>query len=234
MEDSVQRCGRCKTTQPSGEFAAKQRGRDGFWCRTCRREVYRERHPAPEPVPNGHSRCGHCKTVKPLSDFYVVKTGPLAGKVQNNCKACYAQRHLDRYQLKSDGTDQPRDCVVCGKTYQPKQRRKSIYCSTDCGQVARKESGREREAYLQRTYGIGIADYDRMLANQGGGCALCGVSPEKLTAGRFRTYLHVDHNGETGEVRGLLCPNHNLMIGQWFHDPALLRRAADYLEGLLI
>jgi len=63
------------------------------------------------------------------------------------------------------------------------------------------------------------------------GCALCGAKPEELTSGRFRTYLHVDHDAITGRVRGLLCPDHNLLIGRWNHDPTLLRRAADCLEA---
>lgn len=166
--------------------------------------------------------------VKPLTAFYFRKDAP--NGVQNNCKACYAERHLDSYQLKTDGNVEPRDCVVCGTTYRPKQRKVSVYCSRECLQIARKTSGREREAYLQRTYGIGLADYERMLASQGGGCALCGVRPEELTSGRFRTYLHVDHDAVTGRVRGLLCPDHNLLIGRWNHDPALLERAAAYLR----
>jgi len=149
------------------------------------------------------------------------------------CKTCCREEHRQTYVTVGGHDDQPRSCAVCGKSYQPKQRRASVFCSRDCGQVARKTSGREREAYLRRTYGIGLVDYDRMLAEQGGGCALCGVTPEALTLGRFRTYLHVDHDAVTGRVRGLLCPDHNLMLGRWLHDPALLRRAADYLEGAL-
>lgn len=89
-------------------------------------------------------------------------------------------------------------------------------------------TGRARSEHLKRKYGITQADYDRMLSEQSGGCLLCGVKPEELTAGRYRTYLHVDHCHDSGEVRGLLCPDCNLMIGRrsadWF------RRVADYLE----
>jgi len=113
----------------------------------------------------------------------------------------------------------------------PKQIKKNgLFCSRLCKERQHVESGRVRETYLMRKYGITHADYERMLADQGGGCALCGVKPGELTSGRFRRYLHVDHDAVTGQIRGLLCPDHNLLIGRWKHDPALLRRAADYLE----
>lgn len=45
----------------------------------------------------------------------------------------------------------------------------------------------------------GIAEYDRRLAEQGGGCALCGRSP------KHGKRLAVDHNHKSGRVRALLC-----------------------------
>lgn len=114
----------------------------------------------------------------------------------------------------------------------PKQlKERAAYCSRDCKALERKTSGQQREQHLLRKFGITQADYERMLAEQGGGCALCGVRPEELTTGRYRKYLHVDHDEATGRIRGLLCPDHNLLLGRWGHDPDLLRRAAGYLEA---
>jgi hypothetical protein len=180
------------------------------------------RPPRPE-VPEGHAHCGRCDTVKPLAEFYGLKT-------KNWCKECYRAWHRERYTPKNSATDEPRDCARCGKAYRPKQRRASRYCSRVCKEAADKESGAERERYLQREYGIGAADYDRLLAEQGGGCALCGVKPEDLTAGRYRTFLHVDHCHDTGRVRGLLCPEHNLLLGRFGDSPEMFRRIVEYLE----
>ena len=47
------------------------------------------------------------------------------------------------------------------------------------------------------TYGLTLAEYDSILENQDGGCAICGRSP--------RYNLDVDHDHKTGQVRGLLC-----------------------------
>lgn len=126
----------------------------------------------------------------------------------------------------------PLVCTVCGESYIPKARKAAAaFCSRSCKEKDRKDSGRGRETYLQRKYGISAADYDRLLAEQGGGCALCGVKPEELTAGRFRTYLHVDHCHDTGRVRGLLCPEHNLLLGRFGDSAEMFRKVLSYLEA---
>ena len=80
---------------------------------------------------------------------------------------------------------------------------------------------------LKHKYGIGVADYDRMLAAQGGGCAICGsIKSYSKRGGRF----HVDHCHATGKVRGLLCQACNTTLGQMRENPDTLRAAAAYLE----
>lgn len=90
-------------------------------------------------------------------------------------------------------------------------------------------SSKKRDAYLKRTYGLGLVDYDRLLADQGGGCAVCGKTPEE--EGRN---LAVDHDHATGAIRGLLCGfcNHRL-VGRHRIDLGShikLRAVADYLD----
>jgi hypothetical protein len=78
---------------------------------------------------------------------------------------------------------------------------------------------------LQWWYGIGIQDYNEMLEEQGGRC-VCGAN-----AGRSdRESLFVDHDHETGLIRGLLCNKCNRAIGL-VDDPASLRALADYIES---
>jgi hypothetical protein len=85
--------------------------------------------------------------------------------------------------------------------------------------------GLGRDAYLRRTFGITLEDFEAMLLAQGGGCAICGrAAPEG-------TSLHVDHDHETGVVRGLLCFTCNGAIGMFTENDEHLTRAADYVSS---
>jgi hypothetical protein len=84
---------------------------------------------------------------------------------------------------------------------------------------------------LKRNYGLTRAEYDRMYAEQGGVCAICG-EPETVvdrTGTRTRP-LSVDHCHRTDQVRGLLCAACNSGIGQLKDSPLLLVAAILYLR----
>ena len=82
-----------------------------------------------------------------------------------------------------------------------------------------------RWVVIKSKYGISEENYNQMLAEQHGGCAICG----RKQRGKKHIYLYVDHNHITGQVRGLLCCSCNSAVGQFRDDPALLRRAIEYL-----
>jgi len=82
-----------------------------------------------------------------------------------------------------------------------------------------------RDRRLRAQYGITDEDYDRMLLQQGGGCAICGVTPK-----RGERRFPVDHNHQTGRVRGILCRDCNLGIGRLKDDPELTEKATRYLR----
>jgi len=69
-----------------------------------------------------------------------------------------------------------------------------------------------------------VADYDALFYDQGGVCAICHCPP---VAGKS---LSVDHDHDTGRVRGLLCDycNRRLLIKK--NTPEILERAASYLR----
>lgn len=71
---------------------------------------------------------------------------------------------------------------------------------------------------LERVYGLSEADYKKMLRNQKGVCFICHRDPRTFTTKKYRHNLCVDHDHETGEIRGLLCRHCNSMISRWLHD----------------
>lgn len=82
----------------------------------------------------------------------------------------------------------------------------------------------DRKSYLKRTYGITPEHYDDLLAEQGGGCGICGRLPRDDIA------LHVDHDHATGAIRGLLCFRCNNALGDFEDDYERLTAAVRYLR----
>lgn len=95
-----------------------------------------------------------------------------------------------------------------------------------------KNSPKSRDRLYQKQYGIGIADYDAMLADQGGVCAICRRAETSIVrrgVNEDTRRLAVDHDHTTGEVRGLLCADCNRAIGLFCDDAATAFRAGAYL-----
>lgn len=85
-----------------------------------------------------------------------------------------------------------------------------------------KQQVRSRKAHLIGSYGITTNDYDRMVLEQDGRCGICL---------RETTDLCVDHDHETGKVRGLLCRNCNAGLGSFKDNVANLLTAIQYLNA---
>lgn len=78
-------------------------------------------------------------------------------------------------------------------------------------------------------HGLTPQDYEDLLAAQGGGCAICGTTVNRY--GDTERRLPVDHDHETGQVRGVLCDVCNRVLGLFGDDPARLEHAAEYLRA---
>lgn len=49
---------------------------------------------------------------------------------------------------------------------------------------------------------------------------------------KFNTIFVVDHDHETGKVRGLLCNSCNVMLGHSKDDVAILQKGIEYLNRM--
>lgn len=89
------------------------------------------------------------------------------------------------------------------------------------------QSEAQYSAHIQKAYGITYDFYLALYEAQGGACYICRKKPGKKR-------LAVDHNHETGEVRGLLCPGSdygcNTMLGYIRDNVDTARRMVAYLE----
>lgn len=177
-------------------------------------------------------RCNKCGVEKPLTEFH-NQSARRGGKAYT-CKPC-----MNAYVKHWAQTSK-------GKESQRKAKRR--YNQSESGRAAKREYGRRPEvrargearrlayrettkgrqaAFLQqiRQYGIDVEDWARLYNAQAGVCLGCC---ERL---EFDRSTHVDHDHQTGIVRGLLCHGCNLSVGGAKDNPATLRRLALYLEA---
>ena len=83
----------------------------------------------------------------------------------------------------------------------------------------------KRDHHYKRTYGISAEDFDKLLSEQDGKCAIC----KKRGSGETGKFV-LDHCHKTGKIRQLLCITCNVILGQVDDNPNMLQNMIDYLN----
>ena len=117
-----------------------------------------------------------------------------------------------------------KDCVAQGITTKREAKWPGPRCTTHWRAEKKRRSAQAHGVHVEKVYGITAEDYQRLYLLQGERCAICGVATGK------RKRLAVDHDHETGEVRGLLCGKCNFDLLGRYNEAALLR-AVEYLRN---
>src|SRR5271157_5937427 len=182
-------------------------------------------------------KCTLCEVEKSLEEFYRQSKCPDGRRPE--CKECNA-KNRSRWSRPKSGYElaEEKSCPRCKQVktaerfYKNACRRDhlSIYCK-ECTKIVRLNTyskEKQRDAALKCTFGITRDDYNVMLAEQSGGCAICGTT----TPGNSKVFnFSVDHDHETDEIRGLLCEKCNRGLGHFDDDPERLEAAARYLRA---
>lgn len=116
---------------------------------------------------------------------------------------------------------QGNQCKECARRIDSEKKKQSRAANDDYAQ--------RRRAYLRahhakKKYGM---THEEAFERFGHRCMVCNSADD----GGSRDNLAIDHDHESGEVRGVLCIRCNQGIGFFYDDPALLRAAAAYLEN---
>jgi len=111
----------------------------------------------------------------------------------------------------------PIESTIAWQDFQSDKRKLRFACKTVVA---------DRLSVVKRVYGITPEDYDAMAAMQNNTCAIC----ESECATGYR--LAVDHEHETGRIRGLLCMHCNSGIGNLRDSIPRLQAVIRYLSWL--
>ena len=116
----------------------------------------------------------------------------------------------------------------CGKPIASKGLCNSCYPKKYPPEKSTSEQNRARR--IKHRYGITLEQYQTMVEERKNLCDVCGKPPSNVnTRAHWNKKLCIDHNHDTGEVRGLLCNDCNLAVG-YGKTPEILERAASYLR----
>lgn len=149
-------------------------------------------------------KCARCKLEKDVSEFG-IKTGARDG-LNSWCRPCAMEKRREyRKRGGQRALDQERAAQRRWKKRNPERVK-----------------AQDRRRNL-RAKGWSVELYERLLEEQGGGCAICGAKPNGKA-------LSIDHCHHTGAVRGVLCGLCNRGLGYFGDDVDRLMKAINYLK----
>ena len=139
-------------------------------------------------------------------------------------------------------------CIDCKEVLNVSEfyHRKGTYVSTGlpmrqshCKACTKKRSNIRRESKTLRErdknrdrihrYGIGTEEYNRMYIKQKKVCKMCKKRRPQTRKSGIVLDLHIDHNHQTGRVRGLLCTYCNNSLGMLDETIVTFLRAILYI-----
>ena len=213
-------CHRCLAVKPLSDFYLNKNSRDGHgpFCSACaladamryevrvratiRRDLalWARKVERDALLMSDQQRCPCCDRVLPLMSFYKLNESRIG--YGPKCKSCVV------LYLKSSVTPE-----------QKRAWRKKV----------RSKPGYALDEKLRDRHGINLVFYEKMLTDQVGVCAICSRHETHEVNGK-RQRLSVDHDHETGVVRGLLCNLCNTGLGCARESISTLKAMIEYLE----
>ncbi len=178
-----------------------------------------------------HKTCTGCKQSLPISEFN--KCSKSKDGARGRCKKCRSIKDINRYnkagsksyayakKYRNSNKDKK---AVYNRKYKEANKDKILNEAKRWRENnVNKISSSRRKCNYKRRYNTTIEEYDRMFEEQDGVCYICG---EPSLAKR----LAVDHNHETGKVRGLLCARCNIWLGIFENNEELFKQFKIYLK----
>lgn len=147
--------------------------------------------------------------------------------IERLCIKCKSKKPLVEFHLNSS--------YKCGRTSTCKactsKKTKENWAKQKDSSVVKKRNRLKTKKYnLKAVYNMTLEDYNILVKQQNGLCAICGTV--ETTSNQFGPRsLCVDHDHKTGKVRGLLCSQCNHLLGNAKDNIEILQKARVYLLG---
>lgn len=181
--------------------------------------------------------CPVCGESKTTGAFSRDDTQPDGKRVV--CRSCGKRAKRVEYpELPEDDVPISKTCGACGLEKSHTEFHRTGRCPGGSGALApycrpctyaKHKAWRERNKlkqynankvnYYKTMYGLSLSELAELRERSAGMCSICGLTDK----------LVVDHDHATGKVRGLLCHNCNLGLGNFRDNVDILREAIEYL-----
>jgi len=235
QEPSQKQCVKCGEIKDLDQFHKWKRSKDGHraQCKQCRNTEKWELSHDPN-ISSSSKYCTKCHEIKSIDSFDPRPSGKPGYRSQcNDCRNAYNRaRYIPKVKdLPPDGYKRCSRCnllLPLSDFFAASRNKDGL--RYECKSCICYDSDYHRNRILRSKYGITPYQYDQMLESQGGVCAVCHLS--ETGRDRFGNIkpLGVDHNHDTGQVRGLLCHGCNASYGFLREDPEIILSLLAYHE----
>lgn len=168
--------------------------------------------------------CTRCGETKKCTEFVPRKDVPRG--YSSHCKECRKTDQNKRYNNdkskwinKEYTKEQLINCVLCGslkaENYEIKNSSRPSYCK-----------GCKNLLIKCKLYNITYPELKKLYIEQDHKCKICKEPEDSLSKG-----LVVDHDHNTGKVRGLLCGRCNTGLGLFRDNILFLKEAQEYISN---
>ena len=113
-------------------------------------------------------------------------------------------------------------CQNCHKEFLSKLKTNSKWCSNKCRSQVHLTPAKTRKYRLKNKYGLTEQMFQDMLSQQNNQCMICREVMDQP---------YVDHDHQTGRIRGLLCTYCNTLLGMARDSSFILSNAISYLKS---
>jgi hypothetical protein len=138
--------------------------------------------------------------------------------MEKRCQKCKIVKSGNEFHNNKSSPDGKNGrCKECRKLVTPEERERD--------NKRRRETMKGQKFVLKKLFNMTMDDYNFLLENQKGCCAICDRHYTK-----FNKRMPLDHDHKTNKPRGILCDSCNIGLGIFNDDPIYLNKLVQYLN----